>query len=31
MRNVSIYMEKPIYEGYEGIYTFGGEPMGISK
>jgi hypothetical protein len=31
MQNISIYIAEPIYGGYEGRYTFGGEPVGISE
>ena len=31
MQNMRIYIAEPIYRGYEGNYTFGGEPMGISE
>ena len=31
MQNTSIYIAEPIYGGYEGIYTFEGEPMGIGE
>ena len=31
MQHISFYIAEPVYGGYEGIYTFGGEPMGISE
>ncbi len=31
MQNISIYIAEPIYVGYEGEYTFGSEPVGISE
>ena len=31
MQNISIYIAEPVCGGYEGRYTFEGEPMGISE
>jgi len=31
MQSILIYTAEPIYGGYEGRYTFGGEPMGIRE
>ena len=31
MQHISFYIAEPIYGGYEGRYTFEGEPMGISE
>ena len=28
--NAIIYLSEPVYGCYEGIYTFGGEPMLLS-